>query len=118
MPLINFHGTADLVPYNGGKVFASPRPFPSVLTWTANWARRNQCAPDPVASVVAADVTRLEYTNCADDAAVVLYTIKGGGHQWPGGKPLPEWMVGRMSPGIDATRQMWAFFREHPLRRN
>ena len=38
VPLINFHGTADLVPYNGGKVWASPRPFPSVLTWTANWA--------------------------------------------------------------------------------
>jgi polyhydroxybutyrate depolymerase len=118
VPLINFHGTADLVPYNGGKVWASPRPFPSVLTWTANWARRNRCGPNPVESVVAADVTRLEYTNCADDAAVVLYTIRGGGHSWPGGKPIPEWMVGPTSHSIDATRQMWAFFREHPLRRN
>ncbi|MDQ6690513.1 MAG: hypothetical protein M3Z18_08390 [Gemmatimonadota bacterium] len=118
MPLINFHGTADLVPYNGGKVWASPRPFPSVPTWTANWAQRNRCAPNPVASVVAADVTRLEYTNCADDAAVVLYTIQKGGHSWPGGKPMPEWIVGPTSRSIDATRQMWAFFREHPLRRN
>jgi polyhydroxybutyrate depolymerase len=118
VPLINFHGTADLVPYNGGKVWASPRPFPSVLTWTANWARRNRCAPNPVESVVAADVTRLEYTNCADDAAVVLYTVQGGGHSWPGGKPIPEWMVGPTTRSIDATRQMWAFFREHPLRRN
>ena len=118
VPLINFHGTADLVPYNGGKVWASPRPFPSVPTWTANWARRNQCVTNPVESVVAADVTRLEYTNCADDAAVVLYTIRGGGHSWPGGKPIPEWMVGPTSRSIDATRQMWAFFREHPLRRN
>jgi polyhydroxybutyrate depolymerase len=118
MPLINFHGTADLVPYNGGKVWASPRPFPSVPTWTANWARRNQCVTNPVESVVAVDVTRLEYTNCADEAAVVLYTIREGGHSWPGGKPIPEWMVGRTSRSIDATRQMWAFFREHPLRRN
>ena len=31
------------------------------------------------------DVTRLEYTNCANDAAVVLYPIQGGGHAWPGG---------------------------------
>ena len=106
VPLINFHGTADLVPYNGGKVWASPRPFPSVLTWTANWARRNRCGPNPVESVVAADVTRLEYTNCADDAAVVLYTIRGGGHSWPGGKPIPEWMVGPTTRSIDATRQM------------
>ena len=116
-PLINFHGTTDLVPYNGGRVWASPRPFPSVSTWTANWARRNRCAPNPIGSVMAADVTRLEYTNCANDAAVVLYSIRGGGHTWPGGKPMPEWMVGRTSRNIDATSQMWAFFREHRLPR-
>lgn len=119
VPLINFHGTADLVPYNGGP---SPDPFnpltfPAVRDWAANWARRNRCGPNPVESAVAADVTRLEYTNCADDAAVVLYTIQGGGHQWPGGKPLPEWIVGPTSRSIDATSLMWAFFREHPLPR-
>jgi polyhydroxybutyrate depolymerase len=68
--------------------------------------------------VVAADVTRLEYTNCADNAAVVLYTVRGGGHSWPGGKPLPEWLVGATSRSIDATGQMWAFFRAHSLLRN
>ena len=67
--------------------------------------------------MVATDVTRLEYTKCADDAAVVLYTIQGGGHTWPGGKPLPEWFVGPTSNSIDATSLMWAFFREHPLSR-
>ena len=118
MPLFNVHGTADLVPYNGGTVWISPRPFPSVLTWTAEWARRNRCGPNPVESVAADDVTRLEYTACADDAAVVLYTIRGGGHSWPGGKPLPEWMVGPPNRSIDATRQMWAFFREHRLPTN
>jgi len=118
VPLINFHGTADLVPYNGGKVWTSPRPFPSVLTWTAAWARRNQCGPNRIESAVAADVTRLEYTNCADDAAVVLYTVRGGGHSWPGGKPLPKWIVGPTTRSIDATSLMWAFFREHQLRRN
>jgi polyhydroxybutyrate depolymerase len=118
MPLINFHGTADLVPYTGGRVWASPRPFPNVLTWTADWARRNRCAPNPIESAVAADVTRLEYTKCAEDAAVVLYTIRGGGHAWPGGKPLPRWIVGPTSRSIDATSLMWAFFREHELLRN
>lgn len=117
MPLINFHGTADLVPYNGGKVWAVPKPFPSVLTWTANWARRNRCGPNPVDSSVAADVTRLEYTHCANNATVVLYTLRGGGHSWPGGKPLPKWFVGPTNRSIDATQEMWAFFREHPLRR-
>ena len=117
VPMIEFHGTADPVtPYNGGRTWVAPEPFPSIPTWTANWARRNRCGTNPVESVVAADVTRLEYTNCADDAAVVLYRVQGGGHSWPGGKPLPEWLVGSTSNGVDATSQMWAFFREHPLR--
>ena len=118
VPMIAFHGTGDrIVPYNGGKVWISPVPFPSVPEWAANWARRNRCAPSPVDSAVAADVTRTEYTNCTDDADVVLYAIQGGGHQWPGGKPLPKWMVGSASNSIDATSQMWAFFREHRLRK-
>jgi len=118
VPMIAFHGTADsIVPYDGGKVSIAPEPFPSVRTWASNWARRNGCGPNPVDSVVAKDVTRDEYTNCADNATVVLYTIRGGGHSWPGGKPMPEWIVGPTSNSIDATSQMWAFFREHPLRR-
>jgi polyhydroxybutyrate depolymerase len=118
VPMIAFHGTADrFTPYNGGKVWFAPDTFPSVPGWAANWARRNQCGPNPIDSVVAQDVTRREYMDCADDAAVILYTIKGGGHTWPGGTLLPEWLLGPTSRSIDATSQMWAFFREHPLRR-
>jgi len=119
VPMIAFHGTADpIIPYKGGSAWISPRRFPAVAAWAANWARRNRCAPTPVDSAVATNVTRRAYTNCADDAAVVLYTVQGGGHTWPGGKPLPEWYVGPTSRGIHATRLMWAFFREHPLRRS
>jgi polyhydroxybutyrate depolymerase len=120
VPMVTFHGTADrFVPYQGGpsRDPFNPLQFPAVRDWTANWARRNRCGPDPVESRVAPDVTRLEYTNCAEDAAVVLYTVNGGGHSWPGGKPLPEWIVGSTSSGVDATSQMWAFFREHRLPR-
>lgn len=118
VPMIAFHGTADtMVPYNGGMSWVSPGPFPAVSRWAANWARRNRCEPTPVESLAAPDVTRIEYTNCAADAAVVLYTIKGGGHSWPGGKPMPEWFVGPTSRSIDATSKMWAFFRAHPLPR-
>jgi polyhydroxybutyrate depolymerase len=91
--------------------------FPSIPTFTADWARRNHCRAKPVESAIAADVTRLEYTGCADDADVVLYTVHGGGHTWPGGGPGPEWLVGSTSSGVDATRQMWAFFRAHTLAR-
>src|SRR3989454_10554774 len=119
VPMIAFHGTADPeVPYNGGRTWVAPERFPSIPTWTANWARRNRCAPKPLDSAVAADVIRRAYTHCADDAAVVLYTVRGGGHTWPGGKPLPEWFAGPTRTSIDATSLMWAFFGEHPLRRH
>jgi polyhydroxybutyrate depolymerase len=120
VPMMAFHGTADpIAPYNGGR---SPVPpgdlFPSVPAWAANWARRNRCGPSPADSVIAPDVTRLEYTNCADHADVVLYTVRGGGHTWPGGKPLPAWLVGPTSRSIDATSLLWSFFRDHPLAGN
>jgi polyhydroxybutyrate depolymerase len=123
VPLIAFHGVGDpIVPYGGGPAGDPFNPvkdtFPAVQDWVASWARRNRCGARPSDSLVAADVTRREYPRCADHAAVVLYTIQGGGHSWPGGKPLPEWWVGPTSKSIDATRQMWAFFREHQLRRN
>lgn len=118
VPMIAFHGTGDsMAPYNGGLTFISPNPFPSIPMWSANWARRNRCAPKPVESLVASDVTRRAYFNCADGADVVLYTIRGGGHTWPGGQQIPEWFFGPTSRSIDASSQMWAFFRAHPLRR-
>ena len=117
VPVIAFHGTADtFTPYHGGKVWIGPEPFPSIPKWTANWARRNRCASNAVESASATNVTKLEYTGCADDASVVLYTIRNGGHTWPGGLQLSEWMFGETSRDIDATRVMWKFYQEHPLR--
>jgi polyhydroxybutyrate depolymerase len=117
VPMISFHGTADsATPYAGGASWVAPKAFPDIQTWTARWARRNRCAPQPLDTTVAPDVVRREYIACADSAAVVLYTVVGGGHTWPGGGPLPEWFVGRTTLSIDASRLMWEFFREHPLR--
>ena len=116
IPVIVIHGTADPVtPYHGGKTRISPRSFPDIPAWTASWARRNRCGATPQEVVVAPDVTRFEYANCADAAAVVLYRVQGGGHAWPGGHPLPEWLVGPTSQSVDATAMTWAFFERHPL---
>jgi polyhydroxybutyrate depolymerase len=118
VPMIAFHGTADRqTRYHGGRTWVAPWTFPDIPTWVATWARRNHCAPEPSDSLVAPDVTRRAYSSCADDAAVVLYTVEGGGHTWPGGGPLPEWFVGTTTRSIDATSLMWAFYRDHPLPR-
>jgi len=109
VPLIAFHGTDDpLVPYRGGGSFGHS--FPSAADWAANWARRNRCTREPITTRLRG-ANRLEYTGCADGAEVHLYAIEGGGHTWPGGSPLPRLLVGRTVTGVDATREMWEFFR-------
>lgn len=113
VPAIFIHGTADtMTPYDGGKVWLSPRPFPSIPEWTALWAERNGCESTPRETALSATVTRRAYVGCAGAAEVVLYTLHGDGHVWPGGAGVPEWFVGRDSRSIDAATLMWEFFRE------
>ena len=123
VPMIAFYGDADpVVPYDGGPLNdpfnPTPPVFPAARDFVASWAQRNRCTASPVESTIAPDVARIEYPDCAEGADVLLYTIQGGGHTWPGGKPMPEWYLGPTSNSITATRLMWAFFREHRLPRN
>jgi polyhydroxybutyrate depolymerase len=119
VPTVAFHGTADpVVPYQGG---ASPmispgRPFPNIREWTARVARRNRCKADPTEARISPSVRRLAYGNCAANADVILYTVEGGGHTWPGGSSVvSERIVGRIDRDISASRVMWEFFSQHPL---
>ena len=115
VPTMEFHGTADrLAPYGGGKSPVAPRPFVGIRDWAAGAARRNHCSSNPTETRVAPSVRRLAYTNCADAADVILYTIDGGGHTWPGGEPLAAWLAGPTTDEIDATRLAWDFFAAHP----
>src|SRR5260221_5496906 len=113
-PVVAFHGTADpLAPYEGAKVWIAPMAFPSIPEWIAGWARRNRCVPTPLDSAVRADVTRREYTNCADEASVVLYTVKGGGHQWFGGTKDSEWLVAALQGRHDDPRPSLGVVSRH-----
>lgn len=115
VPIIAFHGTADsAVPYTGGESWVAPVVFPAIEAWTERWGVRNACRGWSD-STVAADVVRREYRGCA--APVVLFRIDGGGHTWPGGGDFPEWFVGRTTRSIDASAEMWSFYRPHRVRR-
>ena len=108
IPLIAFHGTADrLLPYHG-----RGERVPAVQPWAARWAARNGCNDIPSRLPTAGDVTGLVWSGCGDDAAVVLYTINGKGHSWPGSN-MPPAITTRH---IDASAVLWAFFREHRRR--
>jgi polyhydroxybutyrate depolymerase len=115
VPVIIFHGTADpIVPYQGGPSGPSGFTFPSIPEWVATLAQRNGCDEASQALPASGDVSGIRYTNCAAD--VVFYTIAGGGHSWPGGGYLPKIIVGNTTQDIDASRTMWDFFQQHPLR--
>jgi polyhydroxybutyrate depolymerase len=117
VPTIAFHGTADkLAPYQGGPSPIAPIPFANIPEWTARVAGRNHCKGDPIETRISPSVRRLPYTNCAENADVILYTVEGGGHTWPGGRHLPEWITGHTPDDLDASRVMWDFFVQHPRR--
>ena len=116
VPMIGIHGLRDtMAPYQGGSSWIAPD-FAPFLPFGAGWARRNRCAPNPQDIEIRDGVTRREYKQCANDATVVLYTLRDGGHTWPGGAELPEWFAGKTIKEFDATAEIWHFFEQHPQR--
>jgi polyhydroxybutyrate depolymerase len=57
-------------------------------------------------------VRRETWSGGKQQTEVVVYTIAGGGHTWPGGiQYLPKILVGKVSRQIDGTQVIWDFFR-------
>ena len=116
-----FQGTADpLLPYGGGGRGASGRgEVLSALRSAELWARVDGCGATPELEAPrdsVRDGTRVRprrWTGCRTGREVVLYTIEGGGHTWPGGPPVAP-RVGRVTRELDATETIWAFFAAHP----
>ena len=114
IPVMAFHGITDpVVPYKGGLGTGPAKgiKFPSIPVWAAAWANRDSCYTKPQVTHPNADVTRLEWVQCAGGASVILYAIDHQGHSWPGSRLRPA----ITSQAIDASAEMWAFFQSHPL---
>jgi polyhydroxybutyrate depolymerase len=116
VPMIAFHGTGDpIVPYQGGPSRDSGISFPVIPDWMAARAELNACDGSPAELPASGEASGIRYSGCAQEADVVLYTIHGGGHAWPGGEPMPAWIVGYTTQDINATRVMWEFFRRFSI---
>jgi len=116
VPSIVFHGTADpIVPYLGGESHDPAIPLPAIPAWVETLARRNGCNQAPIEIPASGAVSGLHYSKCTLNADVIFYTVAGGGHSWPGGEPLPQFIAGLTTQDIDATKVMWDFFQQHPL---
>jgi len=121
VPVLHLHGTEDrLVPY-GGPDQRVPKflTFQSVEDSVATWVKLNGCRPEPQIEELpdtADDGTKVTRKTYRSDrgAEVVLVTVTGGGHTWPG-RQLSLGLMGRSTRDISATDMIWDFFVRHPL---
>ncbi len=115
-----------VVPYDGGEIYSHFRRVKlgkviSAEESTGLWVRWNECTSGPVVTEEpdrdphdGTRVSRQEYVNPSDNTEVILYSVEGGGHTWPGGfQYLPAWIIGKTSRDIDASEIIWSFFKKH-----
>src|SRR5581483_3492879 len=119
------HGKDDpIVPIEGGPIGPRPSHGRAVSLERAAqlWRDWNRTAPNAAVTELrdkAHDGTtaqRQVYGGGAQRTEVVVYTVNGGGHTWPGASPrLPALIVGKASRNLDATKVIWEFFQKHPM---
>ena len=120
VPLLYMTGDADpLNPIAGGAVRVGRRTMgtkPPVKEMVNNWLDIHDCERNP-GTVYDRDGDRgLAYRNENGNDVVVLYTLNGHGHHWPGSSSrLPDRLVGPNTSSLDATGEIWRFFTSHTI---
>lgn len=115
VPFIAFHGTDDnVVPYEGEELSDYGFTYPNIPQFMQNLAVMNQCQ-ETVATPQDGVICLITYTRCTRNAEVILYTVHGGGHAWPGDPSGTTSMEGMITQQIDAAPLMWEFFDQHPM---
>jgi polyhydroxybutyrate depolymerase len=118
VPAIIFHGTDDQqVLYDGGygpRQFEPRYDFP-VSHAVSFFVAHNDCSTAPVTETSPSGAIKKEtYGNGTGGAEVIVYTVVGGGHAWPGGVPPTRPGADAPTQEISASELMWAFFERHP----
>lgn len=108
VPVLHFHGSADLLVPVDGRPTWSP-PVPSLDQTIDGWKQRNGCTGEPTVTFQNGDVTCEAWADCNVERCLV----DGGGHTWPGGEPIP--LFGKTTQDISASDYMWQFFSRHSL---
>ena len=120
LAVLDVHGTSDpVVPYGGGGLGSGLSGLGAALgihvypepDEVAVWAARDHCARAPVRRDLTPEVQRATYHGCTAGSDVVLYSIIGGGHTWPGSLDIPA--LGRTTHDINAADVILAFFAHH-----
>ncbi|MEZ4307243.1 MAG: PHB depolymerase family esterase [Polyangiaceae bacterium] len=110
MPVMHFHGTSDLlVPYDGNPFIG----YISVAESVGRWRKIAGCGASEQTVYDKGDSQCVSANGCDDGVEVILCTVDGGGHQWPGGGSFPG--GGKTTQDLDATDAMLDFFEKHPM---
>ena len=120
--VIHFHGTEDnLVPFvtDENQVQSLMR-FKGVEASVQTWVKLDGCRAQPKTDTLSKageemKVTRQTYGGGKNGSEVVLITIEGGGHTWPGMEPMLDFL-GKSALNISANDLMWQFFKKHKLK--
>lgn len=120
--ILVMNGMEDpLVPWEGGQVHFYRQELGEALSTpdtVAFWVSENGCDPSPVSEwlpdIDPEDETRIKkevYSKCDAHTSVVLFSVEGGGHTWPGGSQyVPAMLIGRVSHDLHAGEEIWSFF--------
>jgi len=117
VPVMHVHGDGDAhVPFNGGTgCGASSFAFTSVAATLDGWRSRNGCAATTDVVFAQGDGTCVGNRGCAAD--VILCTVRGGGHSWPGGAPkvgVSDCADAPQNTNFGTSELAWRFFQGHP----
>lgn len=111
--VIAFHGTSDRINrYAGG---GRPEWQESVPDAARAWAIANGVGGRAHESAPSPRLASLSYGAEGAPGEVMLWTMRGAGHTWPGGTMglVARLLLGATSRELDATAETWAFFRRH-----
>jgi polyhydroxybutyrate depolymerase len=124
VPICHLHGTDDaFAPFKGGQGDRSltQTNFFSVDHSIQAWVNASGCRTKPQVKRLSREVedrttvTRTVYSGGKQNSEVILYTIEGMGHTWPG-QPSRLRFLGTTTKNIFANDVMWEFFERHARR--
>jgi polyhydroxybutyrate depolymerase len=122
VPVLHIHGTKDgLVLYDGpDERTPANLKFHSVADTVRIWAELNGCPAEPAVDLMPpvkdrVPIRRAVYGPGKDGAEVILYSVEGGGHTWPGRDP-ELFFLGKTTKNVSANDLIWEFFQKHPMK--
>ena len=115
IPILYLTGTADpLNPMGGGEIRLGGVELgdkPPVQRFIDDWVRLHRYPETPAVVYDQDDAKGVAYGFPGEAPGVVLYTIQGHGHHWPGGRSaLPVFLAGKNTARLNATELIWEFF--------